>query len=348
MAPTVLAGILIVLLDHYELRKDKLSATEANLILSRVPPYELSQSLSFLSEIPKLSAHKRNSIPAISLSGLDYRVLSVWRIAALTAINTFTSTPETTRIKRITKASGKLIQDTSVTSETVKEARELLKQLREDGIINNKLNSILTVVLQKNNLTVIAPSLRTNLLAALDKLGTPNCLSLAKIVKDAGQQLTNQEKAIEKDLESGQITNFPPSMALLPKAEGESANATTASIDDNDNKPLSLLERIKASKKQQQRDSAAAFIAMAREAATEIEAQNVAEGTSPTSAIEDETEETEDEAEDEAEDDNEADEEEVEEEDDSEEEAEVREELDFSDSFMRVFDEAIDTKELPA
>lgn len=209
MAPTVLAGILIVLLDHYELRKDKLSTTEANLILSRVPPFELSQSLTFLSELPKLSQHKRQSIPSISLSGLDYRTLSVWRIAALTAINTFTSTPETTRIKRITKTSGKLIQDTSVTSETIKEARELLKQLREDGIINNKLNTILTVVLQKNNLTVIAPSLRTNLLAALDKLGTANCLALAKIIKDTGQSLTYQEKAIHKDLDSGEITNFP-------------------------------------------------------------------------------------------------------------------------------------------
>ena len=339
MAPTVLAGILIVLLDHYELRKDKLSTTEANLILSRVPPFELSQSLSFLAELPKLSQHKRQSIPAISLSALDYRTLSVWRIAALTAINTFTSTPETTRIKRITKASGKLIQDTSVTSETIKEAREFLKQLREDGIINNKLNTILTVVLQKNNLTVIAPSLRTNLLAALEKLGTPNCLALAKIVKDAGQQLTYQEKAIATDFETGEITNFPSSMSSSPKAECESAE-TAAFIDSNcEAKPLSLLERIKASKKQQQRDSAAAFIAMAKEAAEEIEAQDVAEGTSPTSATEEELEDSiEDIIEDSIEDD----------EEDDEQASELREELDFSDSFMRVFDETIDTKELPA
>lgn len=344
MTPTVLAGILIVLLDHYELRKDKLSTTEANLILSRVPPFELSQSLSFLSELPKLSQHKRSSIPAISLSALDYRTLSVWRIAALTAINTFTSTPETTRIKRITKASGKLIQDSSVTSETIKEARELLKQLREDGIINNKLNTILTVVLQKNNLTVIASSLRTNLLAALEKLGTPNCLALAKIIKDAGQSLTYQEKAIEKDFESGEITNFPSSMPST--IDGRAADEATLSSNNeqdnsDDSKPLSLLERIKASKKQQQRDSAAAFIAMAKEAATEIEEeietedQDVAEGTSPTSATD---EELEDSIEDSIEDD----------EEDDEQASEFREELDFSDSFMRVFDEAIDTKELPA
>ena len=278
MAPTVLAGILIVLLDHYELRKDKLSTTEANLILSRVPPFELSQALSFLSELPKLSTHKRNSIPAISLSGLDYRTLSIWRISALTAINTFTSTPETTRIKRITKTSGKLIQDASVTSETIKEARELLRQLREDGIINNKLNTILTVVLQKNNLTVIAPSLRTNLLAALEKLGTSNCLALAKIVKDAGQSLTYQEKAIATDLGSGEITNFPSTLQASPKAEGESMGNTTASIDSNcEAKPMSLLERIKASKKKEQRESAAAFIALAREAAEEIEEAEVEE-----------------------------------------------------------------------
>ena len=336
MAPTVLAGILIVLLDHYELRKDKLSTTEANLILSRVPPFELSQALSFLSELPKLSTHKRNSIPAISLSGLDYRTLSIWRISALTAINTFTSTPETTRIKRITKTSGKLIQDASVTSETIKEARELLKQLKEDGVINQKLNTILTVVLQKNNLTVIAPSLRTNLLAALEKLGTTNCLSLAKIIKDAGQQLTYQEKAIATDLGSGEITNFPPTIDDRKAVEADNSNESRPSISSD--KPMSLLERIKASKKQQQRESAAAFIALAREAATEIEeveaeVEEDAEGTSPTSATENEIEENDEDSINEAED---------EEEDDSEDFAEIREELDFSDSFMRIFDEQIE------
>lgn len=329
MAPTVLAGILIVLLDHYELRKDKLSPTEANLILSRVPLFELSQSLTFLSELPKLSVHKRNSIPAISLSSLDYKVLTAWRIAAMTAINTFTSTPETTRIKRITRVSGRLITDSSVASETIKKARELLKQLREDGIVNQKLNAILTVVLQKNNLAMIASSLRTNLLAALDKLGTSNCLALAKIIKDAGQSLTYQEKAITTDFESGQITNFPLSLESSPKAKVES-------LTDEDSKPLSLLERIKAAKKQQQRDSATAFIALAKEAATEIEAQSNAKSTCPTSVTDEETKENE-EIEASIEEDKEENEE-----TDNEPASELRKELDFSDSFMRIFDETIE------
>lgn len=318
MAPTVLAGILIVLLDHYELRKDKLSTTEANLILSRVPPFELSQSLSFLSELPKLSQHKRSSIPAISLSALDYRTLSIWRIAALTAINTFTSTPETTKIKRITKTSGKLIQDTSIDDITRKAIKGLIKELEVNDIINKKLATILKVVSQGNNLVMITPVLRGNLIAALQKLGTGDCLELAGMIKSAGQSLTYQEKAIATDLDSGEITNFPSSMPSSPKAEGESAsNATTDEADNiESSKPLSLLERIKASKKQQQRDSAAAFIALAREAAEEIEEAEVeedAEGTSLCSETfdeQDEQEETE-EADDE--------EEEAEEEADSEE-----------------------------
>lgn len=289
MAPTVLAGILIVLLDHYELRKDKLSTTEANLILSRVPLFELSKALNFLSDIPKLSQHKRSSIPAISLSALDYRTLTAWYMAATTAINTFTSTPETIRIKRITRTSGRLIQDLSVSSETIKEARDLLKQLREDGIVNNKLNSILTVVLHKNNLAVIAPSLRSNLLAALEKLGTGNCLSLAKIIRAAGQQKTYQEKAIEKDLDSGNTTNFPPAI------ENETPIPT-----------LSLLERIKASKKQQ-RESADAFIALAKEAQNELE-ETIEENKEEDSSKEDYEEKT-----------------------------PSYDELDFSDSFMRIF-----------
>ncbi len=338
MAPTVLAGITIVLLDHYGLRKDKLSTTEANLILSRVPPFELSQALTFLSELPKLSQHKRQSVPSISLSALDYRTLSVWRQAALVAINTFTSTPEITRIKRLSTSTGKLITDSSVTSETIKEARELLKQLREDGIINNKLNSILTVVLQKNNLAMIAPSLRNNLLAAMDKLGTPNCLALAKIIKDADANKTNQEKAITQDFNTGHITNFPPST----KSGIDSIEATVeATIEDSiPSKPLSLLDRIRMAKKQEQRTSAMDFIAMAHEVEAEIESEQeieseyepVTEGTSPTSATEQEIEKIDEIEDSEADKANE-------EESDEEPTAELREELDFSDSFMRIFDE---------
>lgn len=198
MAPSTLAGILLSLLHHYELRKDKLSAVEANVLLSQLPIHELSKACNFLAY---LTEHEKKRIPRLSLHESNPSILKGWLRSAQAAVNIDIFEPlETTQTK---KPIGKGMIDSSVTIEERKQARELLKALKEANILPTKLYTVIHMSIQKNNLALIGSDLRKKIVGALGSYDVTEAQALAKIFSDAGKKLTNQDAIVAKQMEEG-------------------------------------------------------------------------------------------------------------------------------------------------
>lgn len=192
-----LAGAILSILKAYNLRQDKLTAVEANLLLSSLPLIDLSRVLSFLA---RLSPHERRRIPHISLAGFDASSMKAWLWAAKRAIDVTDFEP----VYKAPKLEPKGIILNSVIVETRKQARALLGNLKASAILPLKLQTIISISIQKNNLAMINEELRKNIIAGLEKLETEDAIALAKIFKQAGQQLTTQEAIVRKQIDMGE------------------------------------------------------------------------------------------------------------------------------------------------
>lgn len=189
-----LAGAILSILKAYGLRNDKLSAVEANLLLSSLPLIDLSRVLSFLA---RLSPHERRRIPHISLAGFDVSSMKAWLWAAKRAIDVTDFEP----VYKAPKLEPKGIILNSVMVETRKQARALLSNLKASAILPLKLQTIISISIQKNNLAMINEELRKNIIAGLQKLETPDSIALAEIFKKAGSSITTQEAIVKQQID---------------------------------------------------------------------------------------------------------------------------------------------------
>jgi hypothetical protein len=194
LVPSTLAGAILSILHHWDLRGDHLSAVEANIVLSQLPLLELSSILRFLA---RLSVHERTRIPHLSLDGMLPEKAKNWIVNARRAIDVTDYTPVYKEPKMVERG----ILDSSILVETRQEARKLLQSLRADAILPINLQTIITMSIQKNNLAMISDELRSNIVNALVKLATPDCLSLAAIFTDTAKNLTMQERIIKQQFE---------------------------------------------------------------------------------------------------------------------------------------------------
>jgi hypothetical protein len=196
LAPSTLAGAFLSLSFHYKLRLDHLSAIEANMLISQLPLFQISRALSFLAA---LSSHQLKRIPRFSLDEGEPEALKNWLSDCQEALDiTNYTTIEQPQPKL---SASKSFIDSSIITETRKAARELLKLLKADSILPLRLSTIISMSIQKNNLAMISVELRKNIIAALTKLGTENCINLASIFAETGKNLTNQESIVSKLLD---------------------------------------------------------------------------------------------------------------------------------------------------
>lgn len=205
LAPSILAGMVISLLHHRNLRNDTLSAVEANAVLSQLENYQLYKVFHFLA---RLTNQEIETIPHISLSELQPRTLAAWYADAKDALNSPISEIKKGTMsvigRAIAKASAKqgtLIIDSSIPPTIRAIARQLFKELKEDGLLPIKLQTILQISIQKNNLAMMDQGLRENLVKALSLLEDARASQLAQIIKKAGTERTMQETIISESLE---------------------------------------------------------------------------------------------------------------------------------------------------
>lgn len=196
LAPSTLAGAFLSLAYHHNIRQDKLSAVEANMILSQAPTFLLSQCLRLVAS---LSQGDLNRIPRLSLEEGEVSSLKHWYHDVRQVLDFEEYEVRTMKTPKFAKNIG--IISSSDIKEPRKEARELLKQLKEDGIVPNKLATVIGMSLQKNGLALIGQDLRRNIIAALTKADTPNSLRLAEIFKTTEKNLTHQETIVSKLLD---------------------------------------------------------------------------------------------------------------------------------------------------
>lgn len=195
LVPSTLAGAILSIMHHWNLRGDHLTAVEANMVLSQLPLLELSNILRFLA---RLSNHEQKRIPHLSLEGMLPEKAKNWYINAKRAVDVTDYEP----VYKAPKIQEKGIVDTSVMVETRQQARKLLQNLKADSILPLNLQTIIAMSIQKNNLAMISSELRQNIVAALQKLATPDCLSLAAIFQDCAKNLTMQERIIQQQIDS--------------------------------------------------------------------------------------------------------------------------------------------------
>lgn len=239
LSTSVLAGVLLSLFHHYKIREDHLSAVEANMILAQLPLFQLSQTCNFVSA---LTDHEIRRIPRISLESGEPSTLKHWYLDCLRVLDITDYTPVENKQPQI---KTKAFVDNSVSVEDRKAARELLKTLKANGILPLKLQTIIQMSIQKNNLALISAELRKNIIAGLEKLGTVECLELAAIFSHIGKNLTNQDAIVSKLLDEpasqfSTISNAPSVKLTLAEiiaqkkeqAQKKPLNDTLAMIAD--------------------------------------------------------------------------------------------------------------------
>jgi hypothetical protein len=150
LSSSVLAGTLLSLLHHYKIREDHLSAIEANMILSQLPLFFLSSVCNF---VVNLSHHELKRIPRISLTDGEPNTLKHWYLDCQKVLDLDNYEPiEQPKMQLKTKT----FLDNSVSVEDRKAARELLKNLKAEAVLPLKLQTIIQMSIQKNNLALIS------------------------------------------------------------------------------------------------------------------------------------------------------------------------------------------------
>lgn len=206
--PQTLAGAILSLLHHYKLRHDKLSAVEANMILSQLQPYVLSKALNY---IVSLTPHERKRVDGLSLAEGDPFTLKAWLVKCYDVLDISNYAIEQ---EVETKPNKKPLLIHSVTPETKQEAKELLAIIKTTTDIDSKLTSIISMSIAKNNLALISPELRSNIINKLNKLGTNEAYELAAIFSAAKSNASQQETIVSKLLDEP-VSIFPTKIEPL-------------------------------------------------------------------------------------------------------------------------------------
>ena len=187
----VLAGSILTLLSHYEMKECKLSATECNFLLSECSHFTLHR---FLSLFTSYSSAKIARFPHFSFESLiTSSAISESLNKAVTVQDSILSYieaceyKEPVEVKTTIETTSKLpISKKEITKKFTSEDRKTYKTLLNSVIANSLFNSkiigLLTIVSQKDNIITLSSAIRSKLIDKLESTENENSNKLADLI----------------------------------------------------------------------------------------------------------------------------------------------------------------------
>ena len=204
ISPDILSGVLLTILNHYELIEDHLSSTERNAILSTIPPYHLCDLMRFITSC---SRRRISLFPRLSLASTSTEysqptqlIINYIQVCTASTLPTLFEDMEISRAKNLAKI-GK-VSKLSVESSTRKEIKNLITGLIGEGVLSSKVITILKLVSQGDNLATLNDSLRDKLVDKLKTLDSDRATRLASILSSSSKSLTSAEQAFKQEYDS--------------------------------------------------------------------------------------------------------------------------------------------------
>ena len=204
ISPHILSGVLLTILNHYELIEDHLSSTERNAILSTIPPYHLCELMRFITSC---SRRRISLFPRLSLASTSTEysqptqlIINYIQVCTASTLPTLFEDMEISRAKNLAKI-GK-VSKLSVESSTRKEIKNLITGLIGEGILSSKVITILKLVSQGDNLVTLNDSLRDKLVDKLKTVESDRATRLASILSSSSKSLTSAEQAFKQEYDS--------------------------------------------------------------------------------------------------------------------------------------------------
>lgn len=192
----ILAASLLSLLSHYSLIQDKCSSVERKEAIEQASPYLLHSLLFIISSSSKATIRNwphisfADSSPVQLLS--DYYAIISGKLETPSSSH-YTSISSTSSIKR------------------KKQVRQVTPSLREEmkslassiyPLLSTKIQQVIKVVIQGNNLYSLNPSLKEKLITKLESLDSLSASSFASILRNASNE---EEEDITQHFKSEQV-----------------------------------------------------------------------------------------------------------------------------------------------
>lgn len=204
ISPHILSGVLLTILNHYELLEDHLSSTERNAILSTIPPYHICELMRFITSC---SRRRISLFPKLSLASTptEYSqptqlLINYIQVCTASTLPTLFEDMEVSRAKNLAKI-GKVTK-LSVEASTRKEVKNLITGLIGEGVLSSKVITILKLVSQGDNLATLNDSLRDKLVDKLKTVESDRATRLASILSSSSKSLTSAEQAFKQEYDS--------------------------------------------------------------------------------------------------------------------------------------------------
>ena len=204
ISPHILSGVLLTILNHYELIEDHLSSTERNAILSTIPPYHICDLMRFITSC---SRRRISLFPRLSLASTSTEysqptqlIINYIQVCTASTLPTLHEDMEISRAKNLAKI-GK-VSKLSVESSTRKEVKNLITGLIGEGVLSSKVITILKLVSQGDNLVTLNDSLRDKLVDKLKTVESDRATRLASILSSSSKSLTSAEQAFKQEYDS--------------------------------------------------------------------------------------------------------------------------------------------------
>lgn len=241
----LLAGIYLAIVKHYELLECELSAAQQNLLLQKVHGNTLIDSIKFYSinlagyhkigSLVRFSLVPKDEIEVLPSTTADLVSAQLMRIKTklfpaaekkeLTQIYSEVSRLQQGRADRVAKAILRARRSkASQQTEGLREARKLIKLLKEGKILSDKFLSFLDNLFYKDTLLNAEQETRDRVLVALKKHQNVTCIKLAAIIKSP--VMTNTVESIfaqENDLEIEEDLKEVEAMEDQRREEGQNS-----------------------------------------------------------------------------------------------------------------------------
>lgn len=250
LEPSILSGLLLAILKHYELMECPLTAAAQNLSLQSIHPSVLVELIKFYSNLSRTSQKTISILPHITLIPKDIgeyqtssitSVLKNYRQVCADILFPVADTSELAKINKevdaihYTKVIGKnqKIAEAILRARRTKEAtqkdllvtgRRLIRELSQENILSPSLLNFLKLLFTKDYLLNAELSIKDRISKALLKHQNSKCLQLVKILND------------------GASTNIIESIFKVP--EDEEIEESLEEVEEQQVKKLSIKEKI--------------------------------------------------------------------------------------------------------
>lgn len=277
ISPHILSGVLLTILNHYELIEDHLSSTERNSILSTVPPYHICELMRFITSC---SRRRISLFPRLSLASTSTEysqptqlIINYIQVCTASTLPTLFEDMEISRAKNLAKI-GK-VSKLSVESSTRKEIKNLITGLIGEGVLSPKVITILKLVSQGDNLVTLNDSLRDKLVDKLKTVESDRATRLSVILESSVKNLSSAEQAFkqEYDEELNTLTSDLPAYKVRKSLKeilaeknkksceavtsfgDSSCEATTLRVEQNNKEQNTEEQNIESSTEKQEKTS---------------------------------------------------------------------------------------------